>query len=127
MNEIWKDILNYENLYQVSNLGNIKSVYTNKILKPSADIYGYVRFSATKNGKQRTLRIHRVVMETFNPIQIKMQINHKDGNKANNALSNLEWCSDSENKKHAYALGIMPKGNQFIGKPKQNLKRYTKP
>lgn len=127
MKEIWKDIPNYENLYQVSNLGNIKSLYNNIILKPSVDRYGYVRFSATKNKKQKTLRIHRVVMEVFNPIKESMQINHIDGNKTNNAITNLEWCTDSENKKHAYSNGLMPKGNQFTGKSKQNLKRYTKP
>lgn len=127
MKENWKDVPDYEGLYQVSDLGNIKSAYSNIILKPSVDRYGYVRFSATKNKKQKTLRIHRIVMNVFNPVKSLMQINHIDGNKANNALSNLEWCTDSENKKHAYATGLMPKGNQFTGKPKQNLKRYTKP
>lgn len=127
MKENWKDVPDYEGLYQVSDLGNIKSAYSNIILKPSVDRYGYVRFSATKNKKQKTLRIHRIVMNVFNPTKAFMQINHIDGNKANNALSNLEWCTDSENKKHAYAAGLMPKGNQFTGKPKQNLKRYTKP
>lgn len=124
MKESWKDIVGYEGLYQISDLGNVKSTYTDKILKPSADQYGYVRFSAVKNGIRKTLRIHRIVMNTFKPISENMQINHIDGNKLNNALINLEWCTDSENKKHAYANNLMPRGNQFTKKPKRNLKRY---
>ena len=82
--EIWKDIPNYEGLYQISNFGNVKSLISNKILKPSKDRFGYVRFNALKDKKQKTLRIHRLVMEIFNPINITMQVNHIDGNKLNN-------------------------------------------
>lgn len=122
--EIWKDIPNYEGLYQVSNLGKIKSNYNNKILKPSIDKFGYVRFSATKNKKQKTLRIHRLVKEIFDPISNFLQVNHKDGNKQNNKLNNLEWCTDSENKIHAYKNGLMKPGNQYTKKEKQDLPRY---
>jgi hypothetical protein len=123
--EKWKDLPNYEGLYQVSNLGNVKSLYTNKILKPSFDKFGYARFSASKNKKQKTLRIHRLVGELFvdNPLNLP-QINHKDGIKNNNCSDNLEWCTDSENKKHAYREKLMTPGNQYKKREKQNLPRY---
>lgn len=121
--ENWKDIPNYENLYQISDLGRIKSLYSNKILKPSFDKFGYARFSATKNKVQKTLRIHRIVMDVFSPSKIKMQVNHIDGDKTNNRLNNLEWCTDSENKLHAYANGLMTGGNEY-SKIKQDLPRY---
>lgn len=124
MEEEWKDIPNYEGLYKVSNLGNVKSTYHNKILKPSADKYGYVRFSATKNKKQKTLRIHRLVAELFIPnLNNLPQVNHRDGNKLNCAKSNLEWCTDSFNKLHAYANGLMIGGNEY-SKTRKDLPRY---
>lgn len=126
MKEIWKDIINYEGLYQISNFGNIRSSYTNKLLKPSEDKFGYVRFSAIKDKKQKTLRIHRLVALYFIPNKNNYsQINHIDGNKSNNHYTNLEWCTDSENKKHAYKIGLMTPGNQYIKRPRR-VKRYTK-
>lgn len=123
--ENWKDIKNYEGLYQISNFGNVKSLITNKILKPSIDRYGYTRFSATRDKKQKTLRIHRLVGECFisNPNNLP-QLNHIDGNKLNNNYLNLEWCSDSDNKKHAYKQGLMLSGNQYKKRLKKDLPRY---
>jgi hypothetical protein len=89
MEEIWENIPAYEGLYKVSNLGRIKSILTDKYLKPSPDRFGYVRFNVFKNKKPKTLRIHRLVMEIFNPITNKMQVNHIDGNKSNNRLDRL--------------------------------------
>lgn len=124
MIEEWKDVPNYEGLYQISSMGNIKSSYTNKILKPSIDKFGYSRFSATKNKKQKTLRIHRLVGELFiaNPNNLP-QINHKDGIKTNNFKDNLEWSTDSNNKFHAYANRLMIGGNEY-SKTRQDLPRY---
>ena len=121
--EEWRNIPNYEGIYKVSNMGNIKSLITNKILKPSFDRFGYARFSATKFKKQKTLRIHRIVMEVFNPVSAKLQVNHIDGDKSNNKLENLEWCTDSENKLHAYVNGLMIGGNEH-SKTRQDLPRY---
>ena len=124
MIEEWKDIPNYEGLYEISDLGNVKSIYSNKILKPSADKYGYVRFSATKYKIQKTLRIHRLVAELFIPNPLNLpQVNHLDGDKTNCTKSNLEWCTDSENKLHAYANGLMIGGNEY-SKTRQDLPRY---
>lgn len=122
---IWKMIPNYENLYEISNYGEIKSLISNKILKASVDRFGYVRFSAIKNKKQKTLRVHRLVGELFIPNPKNLpQLNHKDGNKLNNQACNLEWITDSDNKKHAYANGLMKSGNQYKKRKRQNLKRY---
>lgn len=123
--ENWKDVPGYEGLYQISNLGNVKSLYSNKILKPSIDKYGYTRFSATKDKIQKTLIIHRLVAKLFIPNPNNLpQVNHKDGNKNNNCKNNLEWCTDSDNKKHAYKTGLMTPGNQYSKRIKQDLPRY---
>ena len=123
--ENWKDVPGYEGLYQISNLGNVKSLYSNKILKPSIDKYGYTRFSATKDKIQKTLIIHRLVAKLFIPNPNNLpQVNHKDGNKKNNCKNNLEWCTDSDNKKYAYKTGLMTPGNQYSKRIKQDLPRY---
>lgn len=110
MQEIWKDIKGYEGLYQVSNLGRIKSLprntknqYKNGIIKQNVirgKGYYYVNLY-NKNNKLFT--IHKLVAETFIPNPNKLPcINHIDGNKLNNRIDNLEWCSYSNNEIHAY-------------------------
>lgn len=100
--EIWKDIKNYEGLYKISNLGRVKSLpkyagrsyRKEKILKTYLDKNGYVKVILCKNNKTRFLSIHRLLAEAFipNPNDYP-QINHKDENKQNNSLNNLEWCT----------------------------------
>ena len=96
-NEIWKDIPEYEGLYQVSNLGRVKN---NKglIRKPRLYKDGYFDITLSKNNKKRTKRINRLVSLAFipNPNNYPM-VNHKDENKLNNRLSNLEWCTNKYN------------------------------
>ncbi len=104
--EIWKDIKGYEGLYLVSSLGNVKSIKRDVILKPQIGTWGYrhVRLSKT-NGK--TIKTHRLVAETFIPmVNGKNQVNHKDGNKLNNNVKNLEWCDCQENTVHAFGTGL---------------------
>ena len=131
--EIWKDIPNYENYYQVSNFGNIRSLdryYAGKNLKGkpiklSPNKFGYLRFTVKKDSITKSLHVHRVVLLTFNPIDKEKQVNHIDGNKSNNRLENLEWCTDSENKIHAYKNGLMVGGNEYSKhKVKSNFPRY---
>lgn len=101
MNEIWKDIENYEGLYQVSNLGRVKSSYTNRILKGGKDRGGYLLVSLCKNNIKSTKTIHRLVAQAFIPnSENKSQVNHIDENQTNNMVSNLEWMTAKENTNH---------------------------
>ena len=117
-NEIWKDIPGYEGFYQASNLGRIKSLvlYNNrykkyikreKVLKTTTQKTGYLMLTLCKDKKKSNLLVHRIIAKTFlsNPNNYP-QVNHKDGNKKNNCVDNLEWCTSSENQKHAYRLGL---------------------
>lgn len=115
--ELWKDIPNFEGLYQVSNLGNIKSLnrkvngrwgktkVKEKILIPANDKDGYKIVTLCKNGKQKTFKIHRIVAEIFldNPNSYKC-INHKDENKQNNCVENLEWCTFKYNANYGTCI-----------------------
>jgi len=119
--EIWKDIEGYEGIYQVSNLGRVKSLeriivcknnvkkfYSEKFLKPVSDNQGYqIIHLNSKIHKSKNHKIHRLVAFAFIPIiNGKIEINHIDGNKKNNEINNIEWCTSSENKKHAFKLGL---------------------
>src|SRR5699024_473267 len=102
-------------LYKVSNLGRVRAIervirgrtYPDKILSQRMDRYGYLRTSLYKNGKPKTMTIHRIVAENFIPNEgRKLTVNHKDGNKLNNKLNNLEWATWSENNQHALDTGL---------------------
>lgn len=97
---IWRDIEGFEGLYQVSNTGQIRSLRfgKTKILKVMADNRGYKSLSLYKNGKGKTYRVHRLVAQAFIPNPNNLpEVNHKDENKANNHVSNLEWISHKDN------------------------------
>lgn len=119
MKEEFRNIVGYEGLYQVSNLGNIKSLERTKtnhskyqlvngrILKSSINHKGYVYVILYKNNKQKGYLVHRLVAEAFIPNpENKPQVNHIDGNKLNNHVSNLEWVSQQENMQHALSNGL---------------------
>ena len=99
MTEIWKDIKGYEGKYQISSHGRVKALDYHrqgkqKLLKIKTDKDGYKVVGLRKDGKQITFKIHRLVGEAFLPNPNKLpQINHKDENKANNYIENLEWCT----------------------------------
>ena len=107
--EIFKDIVDYEGLYQISNLGRVKSLKFNKekLLKP-VKRNGYHRFIFYKD-YSKTFSLHRLLMLTFKPEEYfeGAVINHIDGDKLNNNLDNLEWCTSKENSKHACGLGLI--------------------
>ena len=93
--EIWKDVVGYEGLYQVSSLGRIKRLVRYKRrLKPQKNIQGYLKVGLYKNGKCKIFSIHNLVANAFieNPNNYKY-VNHKDENKTNNRVENLEFCS----------------------------------
>lgn len=119
--EIWKDIKNFENLYQISNLGRVKSLYKNKIRKPQIGTKGYLFMTLHKDGKIYNLNIHRCVALHFVPgYKSGLEVNHKDGCKDNNAYFNLEWVSKKENQRHAVSKGLRKTGdyvNTFLMKP----------
>lgn len=107
MREIWKSVKGYEGLYEVSNTGNVKSLSKNKILNPCLHKKGYMFVTLTKNKKTKHKYVHRLVADAFIENKLlKTQVNHIDGNKTNNKVENLEWCTDEENTKHAYESGL---------------------
>ena len=101
--EIWKDIKEYEGLYKVSNEGNVKSLQNNKekILKPASDKDGYLHVNLCKNCEHKNYLIHRLVAAAFIPNTNNLpQVNHKDEDKTNNNVSNLEWCDCKYNNNY---------------------------
>lgn len=114
--EIWKDISGYEGKYQVSNIGRVKSLqrwsgtkYYNReqILKNHINKRnGYVYVYLTKNNKSKNVRLHRLVAKAFIPNPNDYDdINHKDCNRTNNNVDNLEWCTRSYNIKYSFKYG----------------------
>ena len=100
--EIWKDIIGYEGYYQISNLGNVKNIQTNKILIGDTNNLGYRRVTLYTPIKKRFF-VHRLVALHFcEGANDELVVNHIDGNKANNLPSNLEEVTISRNTKHAY-------------------------
>lgn len=112
MKEIWKDIEGYEGLYQISNLGNVRTLHWNRtnktrLLTPFMNS-GYLRIGFRQNYILKNYLIHVLVAKAFvdNPYN-KPQVNHIDGNKLNNCVSNLEWVTRSENVIHAHKTNLI--------------------
>ena len=114
--EIWKPLKEYEGLYEVSNMGRVKSLIkqgnrAERIRKTGFDIRtGYITVQLTKHNTPLTKRVHRCIAETFIPNpKAKPIVNHIDGNKKNNRADNLEWVTYSENTLHSFRKGLQKK------------------
>lgn len=108
-NEIWKPVKGFEGIYKVSNLGRIKNT-RELTLKTHYNNRGYEMIDFTVNKVRTKKLVHRVVMEAFvENTEALPEVNHKDENKSNNCLVNLEWCSRSFNKQHSMATGTYDK------------------
>ena len=121
LQDAWVDIKGYEGLYAVSNCGAVKGIdrmvrskYGGLKLAPSAILKpfiskGYERVNLSKRGAVKHRFVHRLVAETFIPVPDSsepLQVNHIDGNKRNNSISNLEWVTARENTLHAFRTGL---------------------
>lgn len=131
--EIWKSVQGYEGLYEVSNLGQIRRFYKgdfytkgsySRILKPCLDKKGYSRVYLSKNGKDKTLRIHRLVALAFisNPNNLP-QVNHKNNIKNQNNVENLEWITNLNNMRHAWKNGF--KNNNHLNGEKSHFAKIS--
>ena len=119
MEEVWKDVVGYEGLYQVSNHGKVKSLehfvptkngaVRNSPSKIRINCFdgNYYHVILYRQNKRKVALVHRLVAEAFIPNPNNLpQVNHKDGNKLNNNVTNLEWCSEQDNMLHAFATGL---------------------
>ncbi len=137
MKEIWKDIKGYEGKYQVSNFGRVKSLYQEymggwrkqqlivrpeTILKSPCNSDGYPLVGLSKNNKRKSFKVHRLVAQEFIPNLYNLpEINHKNGNKNDNSINNLEWCTPQENVIH----GINILGNRRAYGIRQHLAKLN--
>lgn len=109
--ETWMDIKGYIGRYMVSDLGRVKSLLgKGRFLKLVPDKQGYLTVGLSCNGIRRTFKVHRLVCISFIPNEKNLpQVNHINGIKDDNNISNLEWCSSRDNSKHSYDMGLQDK------------------
>lgn len=134
INEEWKTVEGYEGYYEVSNLGRVRSLdrrimrsngmkqsFKGRTLKPGKVKNGYLTVALLKKGVQKTHLIHVLVAKAFLSPYGEC-VNHKDGNKTNNNVLNLEWCTNSGNVLHAYRTGLRKRQHRY-GESNSNAKQ----
>ena len=106
----WFDIPNYEGLYQISLCGSVKRI-GGGIISDNSSTNKYKKVNLWKGNKRKSFNVHRLLAEIFLPkTEGQTEVNHKDGNKMNNSLENLEWCTRSENSLHSYRMRLSKSG-----------------
>ena len=124
MTEVIKEIKGFEGRYTISNYGIVRSLLTNKIMKPSITKFGYARVNLryANSRKFKSMFVHRLVAMNFldNPNNYS-EVNHIDCNRLNNHITNLEWCSREQNIKHSYDVGIKTSKGVHNGNHKLSL------
>lgn len=117
--EVWKPIKGYEGKYEVSNIGRVRTLHyyggnRTVVMKQSTRRDGYASVGLSRNNVVKTYLIHRLVAEAFikNPDNLEM-VNHKDENKSNNTVENLEWCTRSYNQ--VYSMNLHPERRKIFG------------
>ena len=108
-----KTINNFEN-YAITKDGVVFNRSTRRILKPDVNSCGYERVTLSKNGNTARFFVHRLVAETFLGFQEGMEVNHINGDKLDNRVNNLEWCTSSSNKQHALSLELRASGEKHV-------------
>ena len=129
--EVWRNVVGYEGLYMVSNLGNFRSFPKKSRHCDECEMTkrvgsgGYLYVHLRKDGKSCTKLVHRLVAEAFiENDRNKSQVNHLDGNKQNNNVENLEWVTCSENQIHAYR--VLNRKRKSDHSPRPTKRRFTK-
>ena len=143
MKEIWKDIVGYEGLYQISNYGRIKSLkrelkqfdgtgysihpYKERILSQTQHKQGYLMVGLCKNCKSHLYQVHRLVGKAFIPNPNNLpEINHKFGNKSDNRVKSLEWCTRLHNQREAEKLGLIHSPMRIAGEGHPSNKKILR-
>lgn len=137
--DIWKDVIGYEGIYEVSNLGEVRTAlgkttfterhgvrnWKQRVLKQKTDNNGYKRVGLWKKGKEKTVLVHRIVAEAFVPKQKgKTIVNHINCDTSNNFASNLEWCDHKENLMHAFDNRLNKSANPIVLVELETLKPF---
>lgn len=124
--ELWQDIPGYEGLYEASTYGRIRNKKSGRILTPSVSEYGYCCTAFSVNGKRINVRVARIISQTFlpKPQEEQTQVNHKDENKLNNRVENLEWCDCKYNINYGTHKERMSRSQRNDPKKSKQILQY---
>ena len=128
--ERWRWVVGYEGLYMVSDHGRVmgvpKKTHYGHVLKQGKNWAGYMNVCLSKNGEKKSFSVHRLVAQAFveNP-ENKPEVNHKNGDRANNKAENLEWVTRSENERHAFQVLNKEPNKPWVGKPQIHKRQFN--